>query len=399
MSSEKLQNLLDMVLQVGNTLNAGTRTGEAAGFKFDSLLKLTQTKSSDGKITVLDFVVTLFATHGQRDSLKLLVDFPDCHAAARLPVSDLVSQVTNLQHALQICEDELKAFKDELSGRGAPRLPKGETTFKPAKKCESGDARGNLMASLLSRGKGNERQEPQSKETGIEKNSQKSAHRDLLLASIKQGKLGESFEATECVDSGTKAIDATASDFQQNSLQGGIVRLEEFICKGKETLVELESSRNFALDACSSFSKYCGEGCDAAMASSTLLGILAQFASNVDAALIKFDRQQKAETRRQKTQGVTTPPTESDEAPPTPFSDKADESSGQEKSLVLLVNEWLNDANDRTVERRMHAYATEKLNAIYDKEKTTATSAVVGLRRAAPWRSDLVMERDGKMEQ
>jgi hypothetical protein len=370
MSSEKLQHLLDMVLQVGNTLNAGTRTGGAAGFKFDSLLKLTQTKSSDGKITVLDFVVALFATHGQRDSLKLLLDFPNCHAAARLPVSDLANQVTTLQRALQICEDELKALKDELSGRGIPRQPKGKTTFRPTKKSESDDARGNLMASLLSRSQGNAVQE--------------------------QKKLSTSSKAIECGDSGTQAIDATASNFDQNSLQGGIVRLEAFIHKGKETLVELDSSRNVTLDACSSLSKYCGE-CGAATASSTLLGILAQFASNVDVALIKFDRQQKAETRRQKTQLPVFPVTESGEAPPTSSSDKADESSGEEKSLVLLVNEWLNDANDRTIAGGMHV--NEKLNAIYDKEKAAGTSTVVGARSAAPWRSDLVMERDGKMEQ
>jgi hypothetical protein len=384
MSSEKLQNLLDMVLQVGNTLNAGTRTGEAAGFKFDSLTKLTQTKSSDGKITVIDFVVASFATHGQRDSLKLLLDFPECHAAARLPVSDLVNQVTALQRALQICEDELKALKDELSDGGVTQHPKRKAAFRPTKKSESGDARGSLMASLLSRRRGKVAQEAQSKDTGIEKNS----------------------KTAESSDSGTPAIDTTASNFQQNSLQGGIVRLEAFIRKGKETLVELESSQKSALDACSSLSKYCGEGCGAATASSTLLGILAQFASNVDAALIKFDRQQKAEIRRQKTQVATVPtaqPTGSSETEtPASPSEKVDESSGQEKlSLVLLVNEWLNDANsnDRTIEGGMHAYASAKLNAMYDKEKTTGTSAVIGARRAAPWRSDLVMERDGKMEQ
>jgi hypothetical protein len=173
MSSEKLQNALSMVLQVGNTLNAGTRTGEAAGLKFDSLLKLTQTKSSDEKITVLDFAVASIATHGQRDSLKFLLDFPECHAAARLQVSDLVNQVTTLQRALQICEDELKVLKDEHSGRGTPRHPKGKMTFKPTKNSKSGDARGNLMASLLSRSQENDK--------GIEKNSQKTADRDPLL--------------------------------------------------------------------------------------------------------------------------------------------------------------------------------------------------------------------------
>jgi hypothetical protein len=55
-------------------MNEGTRTGGAAGFKFDSLLKLTQTKSSDGKMTVLDFLVTILVGKGQRDTLKLSLD-------------------------------------------------------------------------------------------------------------------------------------------------------------------------------------------------------------------------------------------------------------------------------------------------------------------------------------
>ena len=45
------------VLSIGNTMNQGTHAGDARGFKLDSLLKLTQTKSHDKKMTVLDFLV------------------------------------------------------------------------------------------------------------------------------------------------------------------------------------------------------------------------------------------------------------------------------------------------------------------------------------------------------
>eukprot|EP00957_Ditylum_brightwellii_P078795 5991267-Ditylum_brightwellii.AAC.1 len=50
--SEKLLQVLETVLTIGNIMNEGTRTGGAEGFKFDSLLKLTQTKGGvDGKTT------------------------------------------------------------------------------------------------------------------------------------------------------------------------------------------------------------------------------------------------------------------------------------------------------------------------------------------------------------
>jgi hypothetical protein len=441
MSSEKLQNLLELVLQVGNILNEGTRTGGAAGFKFDSLLKLTQTKSSDGKTTVLDFVVAGFASNGQRDSLKLSFDFPDCHAASRFLVSDLVSQVTALQHALQTCEKELNALKHDMSGFEAPQSPKGKTTFKPTKNSDSGDSRGQLMASLLSRRKEADTQEPKGGSRGqlmasllsrrkeaetqepqpVDTGTEKSTKRGLLLASIKQSKLGiakgangKSSGAAQCDESGTQPIDVTASDFQKNSIQGGIVRLEEFIFKGKEALAKLESSRTFTLDACRSLAEYCGEGIGAATVSSTLLGILDQFARNVDAALIKFDRQQKVETRRQKMPVATLPPTEDDGATHTSLDggasathasppDRTAKPSGQDTSLVLLVNAWLNDADDRTRDDfrkgRILPHASEKLNAIYEKEKQSGTVGFVARRtQKAPWRSDLVFERDRNME-
>jgi hypothetical protein len=109
MNSNKLQDLLGRVLHIGNIMNEGTRTGGAAGFKFDSLLKLTQTKSSDGKMTVLDFLVTILVGKGQRDTLKLSLDFPDCQTASRTLITDLVSEVTSLTHYLKQCEDELQA--------------------------------------------------------------------------------------------------------------------------------------------------------------------------------------------------------------------------------------------------------------------------------------------------
>jgi hypothetical protein len=109
--------------------------------------------------------------------------------------------------------------------------------------------------------------------------------------------------------------------------------------------------------------------------------------------------QQKAEARRQETKQVASPPpTEEDGATRTSLDggathvsppDRADEPSGQDTSLVLLLD-WMNDANDRTRDdfkkERLFPHASDKLDAIYEKEKVSGTVGF-GTRRASPcWR-------------
>jgi hypothetical protein len=122
--SEKLQDVLEMVLHVGNIMNEGTRTGGASGFKFDSLLKLTQTKSSDGKMTVLDYMVIIFVAKEKRHTLFLGDDFPDCQAACRLLISDMVLEVSDMTNALDKCKLELQNLRDETA-RGAQKTVGG----------------------------------------------------------------------------------------------------------------------------------------------------------------------------------------------------------------------------------------------------------------------------------
>ncbi|KAK8471973.1 hypothetical protein PHAVU_002G077100 [Phaseolus vulgaris] len=49
--------LLEAVLKAGNRMNAGTQRGNAQAFNLDSLRKLSDVKSTDGKTTLLHFVV------------------------------------------------------------------------------------------------------------------------------------------------------------------------------------------------------------------------------------------------------------------------------------------------------------------------------------------------------
>ncbi|RZR99193.1 hypothetical protein BHM03_00028707 [Ensete ventricosum] len=49
--------LLEAVLRTGNRMNVGTNLGQAKAFKLDTLLKLTDVKGTDGKTTLLHFIV------------------------------------------------------------------------------------------------------------------------------------------------------------------------------------------------------------------------------------------------------------------------------------------------------------------------------------------------------
>ncbi|XP_045806751.1 formin-like protein 3 [Trifolium pratense] len=55
--SRLFQKLLEAVLKTGNRLNDGTYRGGAQAFKLDTLLKLADVKGTDGKTTLLHFVV------------------------------------------------------------------------------------------------------------------------------------------------------------------------------------------------------------------------------------------------------------------------------------------------------------------------------------------------------
>nr|GEX87707.1 formin-like protein 11 [Tanacetum cinerariifolium] len=56
-SSRLFLKLLEAVLKTGNRMNVGTIRGGAKAFKLDTLLKLSDVKGTDGKTTLLHFVV------------------------------------------------------------------------------------------------------------------------------------------------------------------------------------------------------------------------------------------------------------------------------------------------------------------------------------------------------
>ncbi|KAL5197242.1 hypothetical protein ABZP36_000754 [Zizania latifolia] len=115
-SSKLFLKLLDAVLKTGNRMNDGTNRGEARAFKLDTLLKLADIKSTDGKTTLLHFVVKeIIRSEGinsdqsneqfKKDGLKLLAalssELPSVKRAATLEMDTLSGNSSRLQADLE----------------------------------------------------------------------------------------------------------------------------------------------------------------------------------------------------------------------------------------------------------------------------------------------------------
>ncbi|KAJ1271832.1 hypothetical protein BS78_06G155800 [Paspalum vaginatum] len=98
-SSKLFLKLLDAVLKTGNRMNDGTNRGEARAFKPDTLLKLADIKSTDGKTTVLHFVVQEIIRSEVLAGLSS--ELSNVKRAATLEMDTLIGNVSRLETDLK----------------------------------------------------------------------------------------------------------------------------------------------------------------------------------------------------------------------------------------------------------------------------------------------------------
>lgn len=140
MACEELKNsrmflkILEAVLRTGNRMNVGTNRGDAHAFKLDTLLKLADIKGTDGKTSLLHFVVQeIVRTEGshvsasnhqhasenvQQYSLQDEVDFKKLGLQI---VSGLSGELTNVKKAAAMDSDMLSSDVAKLA-RGIDKV-------------------------------------------------------------------------------------------------------------------------------------------------------------------------------------------------------------------------------------------------------------------------------------
>uniref|UniRef100_A0A8B9GNW9 Inverted formin, FH2 and WH2 domain containing n=1 Tax=Astyanax mexicanus TaxID=7994 RepID=A0A8B9GNW9_ASTMX len=109
-SSTLLPSFCKLILHVGNFLNYGSHTGNAEGFKISSLLKLTETKSNKGRITLLHHILEVLINleSVQAEASGLCKRLKDAEKKVTSSVPDVKEQF--LSENFQAC----KALEDRF---------------------------------------------------------------------------------------------------------------------------------------------------------------------------------------------------------------------------------------------------------------------------------------------
>ncbi|KAJ0437415.1 putative formin, FH2 domain-containing protein [Helianthus annuus] len=100
------------ILYLGNTLNQGTARGSAVGFKLDSLLKLTDTRASNSKMTLMHYLCKVLASKSP-DLLDFHVDLVSLESATKIQLKSLAVEMQAILKGLEKVKQELGASAND----------------------------------------------------------------------------------------------------------------------------------------------------------------------------------------------------------------------------------------------------------------------------------------------
>ncbi|KFK25156.1 hypothetical protein AALP_AA8G073200 [Arabis alpina] len=111
-TSQKLKEIMKKILYLGNTLNQGTARGAAAGFKLDSLLKLSDTRSANSKMTLMHYLCKALASKA-----SVLLDFhkdlESLESASKIQLKSLAEEMQAIIKGLEKLNQELTASESD----------------------------------------------------------------------------------------------------------------------------------------------------------------------------------------------------------------------------------------------------------------------------------------------
>lgn len=110
--SLKLKEILKKILYLGNTLNQGTARGSAIGFKLDSLLKLTDTRATNNKMTLMHYLCKVLASKSP-SLLDFHVDLVSLETASKIQLKSLAEEMQAIIKGLEKVKKELEASETD----------------------------------------------------------------------------------------------------------------------------------------------------------------------------------------------------------------------------------------------------------------------------------------------
>ncbi|XP_040382723.1 formin-like protein 6 [Oryza brachyantha] len=110
--SVKLKRIMQTILSLGNALNQGTARGSAVGFRLDSLLKLSDTRARNNKMTLMHYLSKVLC-----EKLPELIDFPKDLAsldlASKIQLKSLAEEMQAINKGLEKVEQELTTSEND----------------------------------------------------------------------------------------------------------------------------------------------------------------------------------------------------------------------------------------------------------------------------------------------
>ncbi|XP_031702229.1 protein diaphanous homolog 3 [Anarrhichthys ocellatus] len=107
--SRSFGRLLELVLLLGNYMNAGSRNAQSYGFDLSSLCKLKDTKSADQKTTLLHFLAQVCEEEFP-DVIKFVEDLEHVDRSSRVSAENLEKNLRQMERQLLQLERDLETF-------------------------------------------------------------------------------------------------------------------------------------------------------------------------------------------------------------------------------------------------------------------------------------------------
>ncbi|XP_024979416.1 formin-like protein 13 isoform X1 [Cynara cardunculus var. scolymus] len=111
-SSGKLKRIMQTILSLGNALNQGTARGSAVGFRLDSLLKLTETRAKNNRMTLMHYLCKVLA-----DKLPEVLDFSkdldSLEPASKMQLKFLAEEMQAISKGLEKVVQELSLSEND----------------------------------------------------------------------------------------------------------------------------------------------------------------------------------------------------------------------------------------------------------------------------------------------
>ncbi|KAG5039441.1 hypothetical protein JHK85_011917 [Glycine max] len=111
-NSVKLKDIMKKILYLGNTLNQGTARGSAVGFKLDSLLKLTDTRASNSKMTLMHYLCKVLADKSP-GLLDFHLDLVSLESSTKIQLKSLAEEMQAIIKGLEKVKQEFAASAND----------------------------------------------------------------------------------------------------------------------------------------------------------------------------------------------------------------------------------------------------------------------------------------------